>query len=87
MVRLKHRATGYRPTSEMFKEIHLDFSDGKNFSITLNDQPFTSGLIWSELVLSNQSTSENVRILVMDVYSTGNNGFSEIHFYDCMPGR
>ena len=71
----------------MFKGISLEFSDGKKVDFTLNNIPFTSGLIWNDIVFPNDPMSDYVKITATSVYGTINNGFSDIRVYGCREGN
>ena len=84
-IKIKHRSTD-RGTGEMFKDIFLEFSDGQKVDFRLNNIPFSSGLVWNEITLPSNPVSDYVRITATSVYSTINNGFSEIRVYGCTEG-
>ena len=86
-IKIKHRSTGGLPESEMFKDLSLEFSDGQKVDFTLNNVPFTSGLVWNEIIFPNNPVSDYVKITATSVYSTINNGFSDIRVYGCAEGN
>ena len=85
-MRIKHRATGQRPSSELFKDILFEFSNGQTFEFTLNNIPYTDGLVWNDIVFPNDPNSDFVQITATSVYGTINNGFSDIRVYGCRDG-
>ena len=85
-MRIKHRATGQRPSSELFKDILFEFSNGQTFEFTLNNIPYTDGLVWNDIVFPNDPNSDYVKITATSVYGTINNGFSDIRVYGCRDG-
>ena len=86
-IRIKHRSSGGSPLSEMFKGISLEFSDGKKVDFTLNNIPFTNGLVWNDIVFPQDPMSDYVKITATSVYGTINNGFSDIRVYGCREGN
>ena len=86
-IKIKHRSTGGLPESEMFKDLSLEFSDGQKVDFRLNNVPFTSGLVWNEIIFPNNPVSDYVKITATSVYSTINNGFSDIRVYGCAEGN
>ena len=86
---IKHRSNGMEPEREMFKDVSLEFSFGKNVNFTLNNIPFTKGLVWNTLELSNSLVSNYVKITALSVHYNPhyNNGFSQIRIYGRAEGK
>ena len=87
-IRIKHRATGSRPSLELFKGISFEFSNGEKFEFTLNNIPYTSanGLVCNNIKFPNNPSSDYVKITATSVYGTINNGFSDIRVFGCRDG-
>ena len=87
-IRIKHRATGEDPSSELFKGMSIEFSDGNHVEFTLNDNHHQSenGLTWNDIELPSNPVSNYLKITVTSVYSSSNNGFSDIEIFGCVTG-
>ena len=87
MIKIKHRATGSKPEGELFKDVSFDFSDGQKIYATLNNITYKIGLVWNEIVFPSHPESDYIKITATSVYSTINNGFSDIRVYGCLDGK
>ena len=86
-IKIKHRATGYKPEKELFKDLSFDFSDGQKIYGALNNITYKIGLVWNEIIFPSHPESDYIKITATSVYSTINNGFSDIRVYGCTDGK
>ena len=86
---IKHRSNGMEPEREMFKDVSIAFPNGKNVNFTLNNIPFTKGLVWNKLKLPKKFVTDQVKITALSVHNIRhwNNGFSDIRFYGPSEGK
>ena len=77
---IRHRSQG---TAMRFKDIILEFSNGKSHYFTLNDDPMIS----NEVVFLKLMVSDFLRITATSVYGTFDNGYSDIKVFGCPIGN
>ena len=77
---IRHRSQG---TAMRFKEIILEFSNGKSQYHTLNDDPMIS----NKVVFLKLIVSDFLRITATSTYGTFDNGYSDIKVFGCLIGN
>ena len=77
---IRHRSPG---TAMRFKEILMEFSNGKSHYYTLNDDPMIS----NKVVFLKLMVSDYLRITATSAYGTFDNGYSDIKVFGCLIGN
>ena len=85
-IKIKHKDNN---RGEMFKNISLEFSNGRIVNYTLNNY-FNNypTKYWNEIdLINNPPASEFVKITATSVYGSGHNGFADVRVYGCLTGN